>query len=391
MREIILREIEDEVPVEAFTPPFCPNPRCREHTRDLKSGPSDERWFYRHGRYGTDAFGAVPRFRCRRCGRGFGRQTFRVDYYAKRVIDYRELFQLLVACSSTRDICRTVGCSTGTTANRIERLARQAVAMHGDALMKVCIDEPVVVDGFENFAVSKFFPNNVNILTGAETQFLYDFDYRTIRRSGQMTAIQKLIRKKLERLYRADRQALVKGFTALLDSLMSIPRRSYSIRLRTDCKTEYRRAIESNRHYRLLEKARVIVHERTPSTEPRTRHNKLFAVNYLDRQFRKDLKECVRRTVCFGRNICNVMQRMVVYRMYHNHFKAFRHRNPGPTHGSMAALDERWVSLRLSRLFGWREFPSRTILNPSDRAVWMRELVTPLKSGAEYLPKFAWY
>ncbi len=389
MRKIILREIEDEAPVEAFIPPFCVNPDCREHTRDRRGEGADERWYYRHGWYGTDAFGAVPRFRCRVCGRGFSRQTFRLDYYAKRVIDYRGLLQQVVACSSTRDICRTEDCSTGSTANRIERLARQAAAMHGDALMKVLIDEPVVVDGFVNFAVSKYFPNNINILAGAESQFLYDCEYRTIRRSGTMTERQKLIREHLEKRYRADPQALEKGFTVLLDSLVNIPRCGYSVHLRSDYKSEYRRAIESNGHYRSLEQAGVIVHERTLSTEARTQHNQLFAVNYLDRQFRKDLKECVRRTVCFGRNVCNVMQRMVVYRMYHNHFKAFRHRNPEPTHGSAAGLDESWVSRRLSRLFAWREFPSRTIVTPSDRAAWMRELVTPLKTGVEYLPKFA--
>ena len=60
MREIILREIEDEVPVEAFVPPFCVNPGCREHTRDRRGESADERWYYRHGWYGTDAFGAVP-------------------------------------------------------------------------------------------------------------------------------------------------------------------------------------------------------------------------------------------------------------------------------------------------------------------------------------------
>lgn len=419
MRRIIPLTAEPEQPPELFTPAFCPNPHCREHYRDRPtlsptagtgSSPvrpeerapreaedaaspaahsAARRWFYRHGSYETAAFGTVPRYRCRSCRRGFSRQSFRLDYYAKRVLCYRSVLQQVVSCSSTRDLTRREGCTTGSVANRIERLARQAAAVHADTLAQLSLSEAVVIDGFENFAVSKYFPNNITLLAGAGSEFLYGCDYRTIRRSGRMSEQQKERRDELEERFRADRAGLRRAFAALVDGALRIACDGKPLLLRTDCHKEYRRAIARDAHFSALCETGRLLHELTHSREPRTGANPLFAANYLDRQLRKDLKECVRRTVCFGRNVANVMQRMLIYRMYHNHYKGWRHRQPRPTHGSVAGLDERWVQRRLSGVFEWREFLSRSAPGPEDLQVWLRRLPTPLKRGAEYLPKFA--
>ncbi|TVR02178.1 MAG: hypothetical protein EA403_09385 [Spirochaetaceae bacterium] len=132
-----------------------------------------------------------------------------------------------------------------------------------------------------------------------------------------------------------------------------------------------------------------ILHECTSSRQARTAANPLFVANYFDRQLRKDLKECVRHTVCFGRNVNNVMQRMLLYRLYHNHYKAYRHRRPTERHESWAGIDGAWVDERLARLYRWRPFLSRTEPIETDRQVWLRKLVTPLGKDREYLPKFA--
>ena len=389
MRRIISLSEECAESPQAFLPAFCPNPGCSEHSGDRNPQRKQARWFVRNGSYPTAAFGQVPRFRCRRCRRGFSRQSFRLDYYAKRVLDYPLMLQQLVSCTGTRDLCRLQECSTGTVANRLERLARQAAAMHGEALPRLQRSEACVIDGFQNFAVSRYFPNNINILVGAETQFFYACDYRTIRRSGAMSRRQKARRRALERFYRADPAGLKQGFAVLLDAAMRLPRRGTPLSIHSDCKREYAAAIAADPHYRRLAAAGGLEHHTTHSRQARTQQNRLFAVNYLDRQFRKDLKECVRHTVCFARNVSNLMQRMLLYRMYHNHFKAFRHRNPEPTHAAVAGIDERWVDRRLSQLFAWRAFLSRSMVSTADRSVWLRELQTPLKRGGEYLPRFA--
>jgi len=69
-------------------------------------------------------------------------------------------------------------------------------------------------------------------------------------------------------------------------------------------------------HYRS-----ALIHRRCSSTAPRTVSNDLFSVNYLDRQILKDLAEHTRQTVQFARNAVNQMERLAVYRAYHNYFK----------------------------------------------------------------------
>ncbi|TVQ96185.1 MAG: hypothetical protein EA403_16785 [Spirochaetaceae bacterium] len=408
MRSITRSITVAEAP-HTFVPPFCLNPNCRYHSEPA-AGRSAPPWFYRHGRYHTAAFSFVPRFRCRHCGRGCSRQSFRLDYYAKRILDYRELLRQLVSCGSTRDMARATASTTSTVANRIERLARGAAALHAGVLQRVGVAEPLVIDGFQNFAVSKYYPNNINLLVGQHSGLLYDCDYRTIRRSGRMSERQKRRREQLEEHFRAPSNALVEGFRTLVDSAMRVrshlhhcPEGESSVRgapadtseaikallLLTDEKNEYKRALFGDTHYRLLTASRMIRHERTLSTEARTAENPLFVVNYFDRQLRKDLKECVRHTVCFGRNVSNVMQRMLLYRLYHNHYKAYRHRRPHERHEIRAGVDGAWIDVELERLYERRPFLSRTPPIETDRLVWLRQLVTPLGRDREYLPKFA--
>ena len=397
MRSITHWAPVQQEPPHTFEPPFCPNPKCpfhSEHTVAQAASP----WFYRHGTYDTEAFGEVPRFRCRHCRRGCSRQSFRLDYYAKRVLDYCELLRQLVSCGSTRDMSRAFCATTSTVANRIERLARGAAALHAGVLQRIGVAEAMVIDGFQNFAVSKYFPNNINLLVGWSSGLLYDCDYRTIRRSGRMSERQKQRREQLEEHFLAPSNALVEGFRTLVDSTLRV--RSHlnrgsdeepigTLRLLSDEKSEYKWALSRDPHYRRMVASGVITHECTLSTEARTAENPLFVVNYFDRQLRKDLKECVRHTVCFGRNVNNVMQRMLLYRLYHNHYKAYRHRRQTERHESRVGLDEGWIERQLARLYEWRPFLSRTPPLETDRQAWLRQIVTPLGKEHEYLPKFA--
>ncbi|MFO8065424.1 MAG: hypothetical protein R6V29_12440, partial [Spirochaetia bacterium] len=66
------------------TPPFCPRFGCSAHF----SPPAGRRWWERNGTYYTALSGAVRRFRCLLCRRGYSEQTFDIDYYAKRRLDY---------------------------------------------------------------------------------------------------------------------------------------------------------------------------------------------------------------------------------------------------------------------------------------------------------------
>ncbi|GAB1432910.1 hypothetical protein MASR2M29_15350 [Spirochaetota bacterium] len=40
-------------------------------------------------------------------------------------------------------------------------------------------------DGFESFDRSQYFPNQINLVLGKNSQFLYDYSHTTIRRKGR--------------------------------------------------------------------------------------------------------------------------------------------------------------------------------------------------------------
>jgi transposase-like protein len=370
-----------------YAPPFCPNRSCDYHIDPLSGKTAvlrRRRWFKHNGSYPTKVRGAVRRFKCLRCGRGFSEQTFSLDYYVKRSISYGTLAGLLRSCSGVRATARLLGCSCDSVSNRHSRLARQCLSAHSRLLTRLPLAEPVVADGFESFAVSQYFPNNIHLLAGAHSQMLYFCDYVTIRRSGRMTELQKRLRAALEQLFRPPAGALIASFTELLEHLHRRARAPAAARLVlcTDRKQEYRRALRA--HPGLSHEAAddTFEHVRIDSRAARTRSNPLFAVNYLDRELRKDLAEHVRETVRYARNVNHSMERLWIYLLDHNLAKRFRINDPVAlqrTHASEAgasAADIRWATTQLTTR---RRFHSFEQLEPAAERLWRRAYDTPLK------------
>jgi transposase-like protein len=122
---------------------FCPNPDCIYH----QHAPT-ERWFVAAGFYMTKTFGKVPRFRCSACGKYFSSQTFSLDYFAKRTLPYPKIELLLSSSMSIRSLARFFAASCATIQNRIDRLARQALALHKTLRSHANLHEAVCIDGF---------------------------------------------------------------------------------------------------------------------------------------------------------------------------------------------------------------------------------------------------
>ena len=109
----------------SLRPPCCPNKDCPNHTKEQKPA----HWYTKDGTYDTLSFGTIQRYKCSSCGKRFSERTFHIDYYAKRKINYRRIFRQLISTGSTRDIARELGISCASVANRISRLARNAIAV----------------------------------------------------------------------------------------------------------------------------------------------------------------------------------------------------------------------------------------------------------------------
>ncbi len=130
-----------------YTFPYCPRKGCRYHRTDLPEPYTD---FISWGSYDTYAFGTVPRFRCNGCGHTFSTQTFAVDYFAKRVVDYWAVQKNLASTMSLSAIGRSLGLSSDSVSNRIFRAARQCLAAESRLSRSRRIDEDLAADGFES-------------------------------------------------------------------------------------------------------------------------------------------------------------------------------------------------------------------------------------------------
>lgn len=374
--------------MDDFKPPFCARASCIHH----RVHPASPYRAYRPwGSYATKAFGNVPRYRCSSCGATFSRQTFSLDYYAKRILGYADIVQRLSSCESLSAIARNNDASTDTISNRISRAARQALAWSSLHIASAHPDEDLAADGFESFCRSQYFPNNITLLVGSSSQYVYAADHVTLRRKGRMTPAQKHARAQLETRWKADPQGIQRSFSRIaLEALRvyAAERRS-PLTLWTDEHQAYARALARSGHHARLIEAGFLRHRVVSSRVARTTSNPLFPVNYLDRELRKDLHEHVRETVCFGRNVNRQMERLSVYLLWHNYFKSHRARGDPTSNAAHVDGAELGDEQSMKRLWKDRAWRTLTALSETMVLTWERLRDTPLAGTQDYLPGYA--
>ena len=317
----------------------------------------------------------------------FSDQSFSINYAVRKNLSYDYILKQLKSAAGIRDIARDLKVSPTTIQNRISRLGRQALAVHSELMASIRLKEDLVADGFESFTVSQYFPNNIHLLAGKESQYLYSFDYAHMSRKGRMTEYQK-IRNLEMRGKTAGRISITKSFTNICKQIeiLTEKRSGSHTTLFTDEKPQYAKVLTGCRF------SRPLSHITVNSKVPRTLNNDLFSVNYLDREIRKDNANHVRETVQFSRNVNNVMERLAVYGLYHNYMKPYRI-NSGErrVHAEVAGIKKQKIDSELKTLFTRRRFYSRIRnLAAEEMKIWLRGFSTPGKIGFEYVPLYAW-
>src|SRR5512133_701330 len=320
-------------------PPFCPNPRCVNHI-----APTTQVWYKPAGFHPTKAFGDVPRFRCLSCRRTFSTQTFSVDYYAKKVVNYRDLVGRQVGAMSLRATARTLHVSCGTVQNRIDRCCRNALALHARLRGAANRHEAVCVDGFVGFDVSQFFPNEITISVTNESLFFLDISHASRRRSGTMTKAQRARATELYAQAHLEKGAVSRTFRDVLDSLARErpPTPEHPLILITDEKRDYERVLQQHPLFREQDEEHRVAHLQINSKFPRTFQNPLFPSNYLDREIRKDQANHHRESTCFNRSVANGMSRLALYCVNHNYRKRYLIKAPVEdqrVHAEVAGID----------------------------------------------------
>ena len=254
---------------------------------------------------------------------------------------------MIFLCSgmSIRAMARVFNCSAETVNRKIAVLSRQASVYLDSIFDSIHLNEDLVADGFESFAVSQYFPNNFNILVGKDSQFVYYFNYVQLHRKGRMTQFQQEKAIKLKKIWPLSKNNQYLAFLEIKQKVIELLMESTNlprVTIYTDEKKEYKTCLKDIGYLkRYDDNSTHVYHKRINSKKHRDLRNELFSVNYFDRELRKDLAEHHRESVCFARNVNCSTARFSVYLLYHNFFKSYRiNNNSSKTHADAAGLNQ---------------------------------------------------
>jgi transposase-like protein len=339
-----------------FQPPHCPNPKCEFHQPRLH-------WHFVRNGHRLRRGQPVQNFLCCHCHTQFIAATFSTTYRLHQPHLLIPCAQLLTEGACLRQSARILHTSHTTVARLLARLARHCLLFHSLTLSSAPLREPLVVDGFESFSLSQFFPFHANLAAGAHSWFLYHFTHASLRRKGAMTHSQKLIRAQLERLHgRPDPKAIERSMAELLKPLLLMLPPASCLLLHSDDHPAYPRALLRLR--RLLPLCPPIHHRVTPATDRRTQRNPLFPVNLADLLLRHGSANHRRETIAFSKQLQPAIDRLAVFLVWRNYIKKRRENEPEPAQtAAMAAGVCRkpltWRRVLRSRLFpGLIELPA---------------------------------
>ena len=310
-----------------FQPPHCPNPDCAfhepcAHWRFKRAGffvrPSDQRRF--------------QTFQCLHCGRKFSTRTFSTTYWLRRRDLYPRIASMICEGPALRQIARILNVAHATVGRHVARLGRHCLLFHHNLMQQAVVEESLVVDGFETFEYSQYFPFHINFAAGSDSWFLYHFTNAPLRRKGRMTPHQKRRRAELERHYgRPDPKAVERSIAELLRPLLGMIQNKTFV-LHSDDHKAYPRALNCLRQEE--PDCPSIDHHITPSTARRTKENPLFPVNLIDLQTRHSCANHRRETISFSKRRQSAMERAAIFTVWRDYIKR-RSENGPPESAAM--------------------------------------------------------
>ncbi len=253
-----------------------------------------------------------------------------------------------------RQIARVLGVSHTTIVRYTTRLGAHGRLFQRAQLQKATLTEPLVIDGFESFTRSQYFPFHANLAVGAQSWMIYHFTFSPLRRKGAMTPYQKLKRARFERdLGRPDPKAIERGMADLLRPLLGRVRGEWLL-LYSDDHPAYPRALRRLRAE--VPGGPRILHRVTPSTVRRTQSNPLFPVNLADLLLRHGSANHRRETIAFSKCPRGAINRLALFVVWRNFVKKRREQEcwPAQTAAMRAGVIDRplrWRQILRRRLF----------------------------------------
>ena len=310
----------------------------------------------------------IQRFTCLDCGRSFSTQTFASTYWLKRP-DLPELvFMKAVGGMANRQVARDLQVAPSTIDRLLGRLGRHCLLLHTRLTEGARPRGPLVLDGFESFEYSQYFPFQHQVLVEAGTSFFWHFTDSPLRRKGRMTARQKRRREALERtLGRPDPKAIEKDVRELLKTVIE---GRPGLTLRSDDHPAYPRALASLRT--------KPVHEVTSSKERRDANNPLFEINLVDLLIRHSQANHRRETIAWSKRRQSSAHRLAIFLVWRNYIKWRHEKRSDRTPAMLMGILRKRLEIR--EVLGERLFRTR-IGMPKRWATYYRGLIRTIALG----------
>ena len=344
-----------------FEPPFCPNPKCLHH-HDLARP-----WRWKHaGFYCRQSSPTlIPRFTCLRCRRSFSSQTFSATYWLKRPGLPARAFMKIVGGMANRQVARDLQVAPSTIDRLVARLGRHCLLLHTFLTAHARPEGAVVLDSFESFEFSQFFPFQHHLLAEADTSFFWHFTDSPLRRKGRMTATQKQRRTELEaRLGRPNPRAVDLDVEHLVQAtLRALP----AVTVRSDDHRAYPRALRGL--------GCPVEHQVTSSRQRRDARNPLFEINLLDLLIRHSQANHRRETLAWSKRRQSSADRLAVFLVWRNYVKWRWEKRGRQTPAMLKGLLPR--RLAISEILRQRLFRTRIALPERWSEYYQRAVTTP--------------
>jgi len=307
---------------KGWQPPHCPSPKCLFHNPLIEGFTFKKAGFYDRLLDGK----RIQRFTCKLCGRSFSTQTFSTTYWQKRPDLDVQILMKTVGGMANRQIARDLNVAPSTVDRHIERLGRHSLLLHYKFWQYAEPPTEVVVDGFQSFELSQYYPFHHHIAVEKDTDFFIYFTDSELRRSGSMKEEQKKRRAELETLYGVpDPQAVRKDMRQLLEVTLQ---NQTSATVHSDAHKSYPWAIRKTDCR--------ITHVVTPGKDHRDRHNKLWEVNLTDLLIRHSSANHKRETIAWSKRRASSAYRMAIFMVWRNYGKGRREKDRASPTPAMA-------------------------------------------------------
>ena len=280
---------------------------------------------------------------------------------------------------ANRQIARDLGVSPSTVDRHVSRLGRHCLLFHQQQMLDTKPPTEIVVDGFESFEFSQYYPIHHHVAVEKETDFFIYFTDSPLRRKGRMTAHQKRRRVELEKKYgRPDPKAIEKDMKEVIEIALG---KTSSASVFSDDHPAYPRAIKGINC--------KIYQEITPGSNHRDQDNSLWPVNLLDLLIRHCSSNHKRETIAWSKRRQASAERLAILLVWRNYLKGRREKKRGsPTPAMVKGIFDHRLSV--NELLGERIFRARVELPNRWSKYYSREVETrPLGKNLKHELSYA--